>query len=203
MSGSTLKAWNPATSQWEVVLLGQQGPPGADGTGAPVYGQVSKMTSGTITVGTQGTYQTTGLTAVLDGENAGISLGTTDTFAIKNTSGSTKRLQIGASYDATVTASATVLGLALAINGVVDSDTECRATTSASGAIAELQTTWIIDLPNNHEVALFVANHSSTTAINFERGRVVATSVAGFGPTGPTGPTGAAGATVLELQVFS
>jgi hypothetical protein len=58
---------------------GVQGPPGLDGTGAPVFGQVAKMDAGTITIGAQGVYQSTGLTAVLDGENAGISLGTSDT----------------------------------------------------------------------------------------------------------------------------
>jgi hypothetical protein len=172
---------------------GVQGPPGLDGTGAPIFGQVAKMTSGTITIATQGVYQSTGLTAVLDGENAGISLGTSDTFAIKNTSGATRRLKISASYDASMAGPAKVLGLALAINGVVDLDTECRATTGIQGAIAKLATAWIIDLADGDEVALYVANHSSTVDIDFERGRIVATSVAGFGPQGPTGATGPAG----------
>jgi hypothetical protein len=86
-----------------------------------------------------------------------------------------------------------VLGLALAVNGVVDLDTECRATTGLQGAIAKLATAWIIDLADGDEVALFVANHSSTVDIDFQRGRIVATSVAGFGPQGPTGATGATG----------
>jgi hypothetical protein len=66
---------------------GVQGPPGLDGTGAPVFGQVNKMDAGTITIATQGTYQSTGLTAVLDGENAGISLGTSDLFASRTLRG--------------------------------------------------------------------------------------------------------------------
>jgi hypothetical protein len=173
---------------------GVQGPPGLDGTGAPVFGQVNKMDAGTITIATQGVYQSTGLTAVLDGENAGISLGTSDLFAIKNTSGATRRLKISASYDASMAGATKVLGLALAINGVVDLDTECRATTGLQGAIAKLATAWIIDLADGDEVALFVANHSSTVDIDFQRGRIVATSVAGFGPQGPTGATGPAGA---------
>jgi hypothetical protein len=172
---------------------GPQGEPGLDGTGAPVFGQVAKMTSGTITIATQGVYQSTGLTAVLDGENAGISLGTSDTFAIKNTSGATRRLKISASYDASMAGATKVLGLALAVNGVVDLDTECRATTGLQGAIAKLATQWIIDLADGDEVALYVANHSSTVDIDFQRGRIVATSVAGFGPQGPTGATGPAG----------
>jgi hypothetical protein len=172
---------------------GPQGEPGLDGTGAPIFGQVAKMTSGTITIATQGTYQSTGLTATLDGENAGISLGTSDLFAIKNTSGVTRRLKIAASYDASMAGPAKVLGLALAVNGVVDLDTECRATTGLQGAIAKLATAWIIDLADGDEVALYVANHSSTVDIDFQRGRIVATSVAGFGPQGPTGATGPAG----------
>jgi hypothetical protein len=190
---TVIKKFNTGTSQWEAIVVGKQGPPGLDGTGAPVFGQVAKMDAGTITIATQGVYQSTGLTAVLDGENAGISLGTSDTFAIKNTSGATRRLKVAASYDASMGGASKVLGLALAINGVVDLDTECRATTGLQGAIAKLATQWIIDLADGDEVALYVANHSSTVDIDFQRGRIVATSVAGFGPQGPTGATGPAG----------
>jgi hypothetical protein len=197
MGGGTvmtvIKKFNTGTSQWEAIVVGKQGPPGLDGTGAPVFGQVAKMTSDGITIATQGVYQSTGLTAVLDGENAGISLGTSDLFAIKNTSGVTRRLKIAASYDASMAGPAKVLGLALAVNGTVDLDTECRATTGLQGAIAKLATQWIIDLADGDEVALYVANHSSTVDIDFQRGRIVATSVAGFGPQGPTGATGPAG----------
>jgi hypothetical protein len=172
---------------------GPQGIPGLDGVGAPVYGQVAKMTSGTISIGTQGVYQSTGLLAILDADNAGISLGTTDTFAVKNTSGFTRRLKISASYDASMAGSTKQLGLALAINGVTDLDTECRATTGLPNAIAKLNTAWIIDLPDGQEVAMRVANFTSADSIQFQRGRIVATSVAGFGPQGPQGPVGPVG----------
>jgi hypothetical protein len=56
-----------------------------------------------------------------------------------------------------------------------------------------LNTAWIIDLPDGQEVAMRVANFTSTNSIQFERGRIVATSVAGFGPQGPVGPIGPAG----------
>jgi hypothetical protein len=192
--GSSATVANSGTSSAAVfdfgIPEGVQGPPGLDGTGAPIFGQVAKMDAGTITIATQGVYQSTGLTAVLDGENAGISLGTSDLFAIKNTSGATRRLKISASYDASMAGATKVLGLALAVNGVVDLDTECRATTGLQGAIAKLATAWIIDLADGDEVALFVANHSSTVDIDFQRGRIVATSVAGFGPQGPQGVQG-------------
>jgi hypothetical protein len=174
-------------------IQGPQGVPGLDGVGAPVFGQVAKMTSGTITIAAQGVYQSTGLTAVLDGEAAGISLGTVDTFAVKNTSGFTRRLKIAASYDAAMAGATKQLGLALAINGVFDPDTECRATTGLAGNIAKLNTAWIIDLPDGQEVAMRVANFTNADAIQFQRGRIVATSVAGFGPQGPQGPVGPIG----------
>jgi hypothetical protein len=180
----------------KVVGQGPQGPrgvPGLDGVGAPVFGQVAKMTSGTITIAAQGVYQSTGLTAVLDGEAAGISLGTVDLFAVKNTSGFTRRLKIAASYDASMVGATRQLGLGLAINGVFDPDTECRATTGLAGNIAKLNTAWIIDLPDGQEVAMRVANFTNTDAIQFQRGRIVATSVAGFGPQGPQGPVGPIG----------
>jgi hypothetical protein len=195
--GSSATVANSGTTSAAVfdfgIPEGVQGPPGLDGTGAPVFGQVAKMDAGTITIGTQGVYQSTGLTAVLDGENAGISLGTSDLFAVKNTSGATRRLKISASYDASMAGPAKVLGLALAVNGVVDLDTECRATTGLQGAIAKLATAWIIDLADGDEVALYVANHSSTVDIDFQRGRIVATSVAGFGPQGVQGDQGIQG----------
>jgi hypothetical protein len=176
----------------QVAPQGLRGPQGEPGVGAPIYGQVAKMTSGTITITTAGVYQSTGLTAILDGEADGIGVGTTDLFAIKNVSGETRRLQVSASYDGTVSGGAVVLGLALAINGVLDTDTECRATTSAAGAIAKLATAWIIDLPDGQEVAMRVANFSNTNNIAFQRGRIVATSVAGFGPQGAQGVQGPA-----------
>jgi hypothetical protein len=112
---------------------------------------------------------------------------------VKNTSGFTRRLKIAASYDASMAGATKQLGLGLAINGVFDPDTECRATTGLVGNIAKLNTAWIIDLPDGQEVAMRVANFTGTDAIQFQRGRIVATSVAGFGPQGPVGPIGPAG----------
>jgi hypothetical protein len=175
------------TSPGPQGAVGPVGPQGEPGIGAPIYGQVAKMTSGTITIAAQGVFQSTGLTAVLDGEADGIALGTTDTFAVKNVSGATRRLKISASYDASMGGASKELGLALAINGIVDPDSECRATTGVTGAIAKLATAWIVDLADGQEVALRVANFTSTASIAFQRGRIVAISVAGFGPQGDPG----------------
>ena len=156
------------------ILIVQPGPI------APfVCGQVSKMDAGTIDIVTQSVYVSTGLTGTLDATTAnGIELGTTDTFAVKNTSGSTRLMQIYGSIDAkTVTGNNKVLGIKLAKNGTPIDQTECRAFTGSSAEEAKLVTNWMISMAANDEVALFIANHSSNVDISFGRGRLVATQV--------------------------
>jgi hypothetical protein len=141
-----------------------------------IRGQVSKMDSDTISGITQDVYQSTGLTAILDSPTAsGMVLGTTDTFAIKNTSGETRAVKVFASMDATA-GNNNLLGIRLAKNGTTIPETECRATTGSNNH-AKLVTNWMVSLANNDEIALFVANHSGTTNISFQRGRIVAISV--------------------------
>ena len=144
-----------------------------------VCGQVSKMDAGTIDIVTQSVYVSTGLNGTLDATTAnGIELGTTDTFAVKNTSGSTRLMQIYGSIDAkTVTGNNKVLGIKLAKNGTPIDQTECRAFTGSSAEEAKLVTNWMISMAANDEVALFIANHSSNVDISFGRGRLVATQV--------------------------
>jgi len=148
-------------------------------TATMVRGQCSKMDSGTINITTQGTYVSTGLTATLDAGTAqGMTLGSTNTFALKNTSGSTKLFRFYGSIDArTVSGNNKILGIKLALNGVVIDATECRAFTGGSNEDAKLVTNWMISVANNAEVALFVANHSGTDNIDFKRGRLVASEV--------------------------
>lgn len=138
-----------------------------------VYGQVSKITSGTVTITTAGTYVSTGLTGVLDSVAEGIALGTTDTFAVKNVSGYTRRVAIYGSIDAHTNGSNRVLGIKFALNGTPVDETECRATQSNANTEAKLVTRWIFELDPDDEVALFIANHTSTDNIVFERGRIV------------------------------
>jgi hypothetical protein len=162
------------------VTITTPGPAGPSGSVAPlVCGQVSKMDAGTIDIVTQSVYVSTGLTGTLDATTAnGIELGTTDTFAVKNTSGSTKLMQIYGSIDATTaTGNHKVLGIKLAKNGTPIDQTECRAFTGSGAEEAKLVTNWIISMAANDEVALFIANHSSNVDISFGRGRLVATQV--------------------------
>lgn len=145
--------------------------------GVLARGQASKMTSGTIAIATAGTYQSTGLTATLDSaSNYQVILGTSNTFGLKNNSGATKLFQVMASMDATAGNNHT-LGISLAKNGTIIPQSECRASTGSGSQITKLLCFWMIELANSDEVALFAANHSDTTSISFQRGRISAIEV--------------------------
>lgn len=145
--------------------------------GVSTRGQASKMTSGTINIATAGTYQSTGLTATLDTTTAsGISLGTTDLFGLKNTSGATKLLMVQASMDASAGNNHT-LGIKLAKNNTPIDQSECRAFSGSNNQVAKLFCFWMVQLSNNDEVAMFVTNHTDTNAISFQRGRISAVEV--------------------------
>jgi hypothetical protein len=148
--------------------------------GSVVRGQVSKMDAGTIVIATQSVYVSTGLTGTFDTATAtGITLGTVDAFAVKNTSGTTRLMQIYGSIDAkTATGNNKVLGIKLAKNGIAIDQTECRAFTGSGAEEAKLVTNWIISMAANDEVALFIANHSSNVDITLGRARLVAVEVA-------------------------
>jgi hypothetical protein len=157
--------------------VGPTGPSGPEGdSGSAYYGQIVKTTSGTITIAATGDYQSTGLTATLDSANSdGISLGSTDEFAIKNTSGKTIRYRVFASMDCS-TVDTNAVGIKLALNGVPIDESDCRAW-ALQNRTAKLVTSWIVEMEDDDEVALFVANISEDSDINFIRGRIVASSV--------------------------
>lgn len=166
---------NTTTNQVVITTPGPAGPSGA--TSAMARGQISKMTSGLITIVTQGAYVSTGLTATLDATTAsGMALGTTDTFALKNSSGATKLFRFYGSIDA-ADGNNNTLGIKLAKNGIAIDATECRAFTGSSNQEAKLVTSWMIELANEDEVSLLIANHSHATNIEFRRGRLVASEI--------------------------
>jgi len=172
-SGKVL-SFEPAPDVSRFLNIGPTGPQGD--TGSAYYGQVGKTTSGTITIGATGTYQSTGITATLDTlANSGVSLGTTDEFAIKNTSGDTRVFKITASMDC-LTATDAAIGIKLALNETPIDDTDCRSW-AVEDYTAKLVTTWLLELEEDDEVALFVANHTDTANVTFLRGRIVASSV--------------------------
>jgi hypothetical protein len=146
-------------------------------TRAPVRGQLSRTTTGTITIASQGTYVTTGLEGTLDTATAsGMVRGTADTFGLRNTSGATRLMRFYGSIDAADGNNKT-LGVKLALNGTPIDATECRAFTSSGGAEAKLVTSWMINMAANDEVSLFIANHSGTSNIELRRARLVASEV--------------------------
>ena len=144
-----------------------------------VRGQVSRMTTGTIDIVTQGVYVSTGLTGTFDTATAiGMTLGTVNAFAVKNTSGATKLMQIYGSIDATtVSGNNKVLGIKLGKNSIAIDATECRAFTGSGAQEAKLVTNWMISMDPTDEVALLIANHSGTEDIALGRARLVATEV--------------------------
>ena len=148
-----------------------------DLTLAPKYGLASKMTSGTITIAEAETYQSTGLTATLDALNSGISLGTTDAFGLKNTSGVTRIFDVMGSIDMGVAgAGDKIIGIKLALNGVPIDGSECRAW-SIGGKAGKLVTFYLVEMEPDDEVSLFVANISTNDNISFSRGRIVARTI--------------------------
>jgi hypothetical protein len=143
----------------------------------PARGQISKTTTGEIVITTIDTYVTTGLTATFDASTAsGMVLGTTDTFGLKNNSGSTRLFQVYGSADVR-DGNNLILGVKLALNGTPIDETECRAFTGTSGQEAKLVTNWLINLEDGDEVSLFIANHTNTSNLELRRGRVVAVEV--------------------------
>ena len=168
---------NETTNTVTVTTPGPAGPSGS--AAAAVRGQVSKMDAGTIVIATQSVYVSTGLTGTFDTATAsGMTLGTVNAFAVKNTSGSTKLMQIYGSIDAkTVSGNNKILGIKLAKNGTAIDQTECRAFTGSGGQEAKLVTNWMISMAANDEVALFIANHSGDENITLGRARLVATQV--------------------------
>jgi hypothetical protein len=145
--------------------------------GVLARGQASKITSGTIAITSAGTYQSTGLTATFDSAtDYQVVLGTSDTFGLKNDSGATKLFMVQASMDAYAGNNHT-LGIKLAKNGVGIDQSECRAFSGSTGQIAKLFCFWMVELADDDEVALYVANISDTTTIQFQRGRISAIEV--------------------------
>jgi len=143
---------------------------------ASVYGQAYRTTSGTIDVVTQGVYVPTGIVFTLDSIGNGVTLGTTDKGALKNTSGATVTCRVFASYDGHAGNNQTI-GLQLAKNGSLITGSECRAFAASTGAIAKLTCTWFVELADDDEVSLYAANHSGTDDITLQRGRIQIESI--------------------------
>lgn len=155
----------------------QVGPEGPAGPAASsYYGQMVRTTSGTTNVATAGTFQTTGLTGTLDSLADGLALGTVDGMALRNVSGETLTLLFFGSADVEA-GNNKVLGLKLAKNGTPINETECRSATGVGTNFAKLVTSWIVEVDDEDEVALFVTNFTNTGNVTVQRARLIARSV--------------------------
>jgi hypothetical protein len=125
-----------------------------------------------------------------------VSLGTTDSFAVKNTSGSAQLFKIYGSADIDA-GNNTILGIKLALNGTPIDNTECNASTGQGTTFAKLVTNWMIELQPNDEVALFVTNKTTAGNVTLLRGRLVASTVGRQGEEGATGATGSTPANII------
>jgi hypothetical protein len=143
----------------------------------PAIGQISRTTTGTVTITTLGQYVTTGLSATFDTSTAnGFVQGVNDAFGVKNNTDVSRVMRVYGSADARALNNQ-IHGIKLALNGAPIDQTECRAFTGAANQEAKLVTSWIIRMEPGDEVSLFVANHSSTDDIEIRRGRIVAAAV--------------------------
>lgn len=141
------------------------------------HGQASIVVDSTVDVAEAGTYQSTGLVGVLDYEKLGISLGTIDTLALKNTSGRQLLMDVYASADI-ASGNNHVLGIKLALNGVLIDESECRSPTgTGTGNFAKLITKWMIRMADGDEVALYVTDHTLAGTVTVQRTRLVAIAV--------------------------
>jgi hypothetical protein len=174
---------------------GDSGTDGADGDGTAYYGQLSRTTSGTVSSISAGVYKSTGLAGTLGTEVYGFERGT-DQMSLKNVSGEPILCRFYASADIEA-GNNKVLGIKLALDGVLIDETECRAPTGLGTTFAKLVTSWIIEVADGEEVALYVANHTTTDNLTVQRCRLIAATVGRQGEQGIQGETGDAGADAL------
>jgi hypothetical protein len=166
----------PPVPQVTVVAVGARGP---QGPAAPSFhGQISRTTPGTVTISDVGAYVTTGLTATLDGEADGFSLGVNDKCGLRNTSGSRLLARFYGSADVQA-GNNHVVGMKFAVNGVSVAATECRSHTGIGAAnFAKTVSSWMLAVDPGDEVSLFIADFTSAGTATVQRCRLLATTVA-------------------------
>jgi hypothetical protein len=141
------------------------------------YGQCGRQSTGSISGFTTGQFVSTGLNATLDTNNTkGMAIGL-DPFSLKNITTRTVRALVFGSIDASEVGGTNKLGIRLAKNGIQLPETECRAQTAIAGGEAKLVTNWMITFNPGDEVSLLITSFTSSNAITFGRGRLVATKV--------------------------
>lgn len=140
----------------------------------PFHGQAAVPTTTVVDIVTAGAWTATGIAGDFDTPIAyGMSQGTTDTFGLKNTSGVTR---VGL-FTCSLTLDPFVgnnkeVGLALALDGVVLTDSVQRAFCKSGDEKVIMYTSHIISVPNNSEVSVRVANFTSTNDLEVHNGLI-------------------------------
>lgn len=139
---------------------------------APLRGQSSRVTTGTISFSGSGVFADTGVGATFDTATAFGTTAGTGGLSVKNTSGATRIVSVSAAIEVERLSSATNdIGIKLAKNGSPINETEIQENTSLNNP-AYLSTNWIVELANNGEVSLLIANLTSADSVQFNRGRI-------------------------------
>lgn len=138
----------------------------------PFQGQVAVPSTSTVNILTQSTWTSTGIVGDFDEDiDYGVSIGTSDTFALKNTSGVER---IGY-FSATINLDPAVgnnkeLGVALALDGVVHTPSIQKLFCKSGDEKVSITTSHILRVPNNSEVSVVVANFTSDVDIEIHGG---------------------------------
>jgi hypothetical protein len=146
---------------------------------APAYGQCSRTTLGPVTITTLNEYVLANVAPTLDAANS-VDVALADAgMGLKYTGEFARAVKVYASADVS-DGNNKSYGLRLALNGTTVPETECRAFHTFGAQEAKLVTQWIFTLQPNDQVQMYFANHTDTSNLEFRRGRVIMTSIAGF-----------------------
>lgn len=174
--------------------VGPEGPQGIQGesAGTGYYGQITRQTTGTVTVSVTGTYYPIDLAGDFDETNSfGIVSGTSEDMALKNDSGLSILLGVIGSADVS-SANQQTIGLKLAVNGVPLDDSDCRVTTGTTN-YGKVLSQFLVVLDPDDEVSMHLANHTNTTNIDVDRCKLVLFTVGREGDVGSQGIQGIQG----------
>lgn len=179
------------------TVPGPQGPEGPQGEagGTAYYGQISRTTTGTVSITTAGVFQPLNLTATLDSEANGIGVGTATPFAVKNITSESMLLNINGFVNF-ISFNSDVVAIKLALNGVPIDVTKCIGQPNNSPFQNGFETAisdWMIELAPNDEVALYITSLTQAGSITIRTARMVAYTVGREGDVGSQGSQGPQG----------
>ena len=138
----------------------------------PFQGQISVPSLSTVNITTLGTWTSTGISGVFDTDiDYGMSLGSVDTFGLKNTSGITRVGYFSASLSLDpAVGNNKELAIAFALDGLVINESIQKLFCKSGAEKADIYSSHIISVPNNSEVSVVVANFTDNGDIEIHNG---------------------------------